>query len=125
MCLGAATSPCAAQHMNAPDAPCRDVAVTALLDRCLRQAYVAADQALNRVYGDIRAALAPADRQYLQDAERDWVKFRDAICAAERHLYEGGTGASPAFSACLEDETRRHVRDLRAIYDWKVTKATP
>jgi uncharacterized protein YecT (DUF1311 family) len=122
MVLGCSQVPSWGQHMNAPEAPCRHAGSNAETAQCFDQEYKRADHELNRVYAEVRAALAPADRRNLEDAERAWLKYRDATCAAERSLYDGGTGAFPAYSACLEEETRQRTNDLRAIYSWKVEK---
>ena len=111
--------------MNAAEAPCRNVVVTAEMAQCFDRARKDADQELNRAYVEIRAVLAPKDRQNLEDAERAWLKYRDATCAAERDLYAGGTGSFPAHLACLEEETRLRTSDLRATYGWKFEKASP
>lgn len=121
--FGSSQVPCRAQHMNASEAPCRDAVATADMAQCFDRAYKNADHELNRVYTEVRAVLASQDQRNLEDAERVWLKYRDATCAAERSLYEGGTAASPAYLACLEEETRRRASDLRAIYGWKVEKA--
>ncbi len=109
-----------AQHMNALQAPCRDAVATADVAQCFDRASMKADRELNRIYAEVRSALAPRDRQNLEDAERAWLKYRDATCAAERDLYDGGTAAFPAYAACIEEVTRERVSDLRTIYGWKV-----
>ena len=115
-----------AQHMNAPDAPCGDVAVTTDLARCLNRALASADQKLNDTYARIQKVLAARDRSTdsanLVRAERIWVQFRDATWAAERDLYGGGTASGPAHLACLEAQTRQRNADLTATYGWILEK---
>jgi uncharacterized protein YecT (DUF1311 family) len=65
------------------------------------------------------------DRQKLEEAEQAWLKYRDATCTAERSLYDEGTGAFPAYAACLEEETRQHASDLRTTHGWKAEKSRP
>jgi uncharacterized protein YecT (DUF1311 family) len=115
-------SPSLAQHMNAPASACRNAVTTADMSRCFDQAFKAADRELNGVYAEVRAVLAEKDRQNLQDAQRAWLKYRDATCAAEYALYGGGTGGTPARLACLEAQTRQRTSDLRTTYGWKVEK---
>jgi uncharacterized protein YecT (DUF1311 family) len=123
--IGCSQVPCWAQHMNSPEAPCRHVVVTAELTQCFDHAYKNVDRDLNKIFADIRAVLAPTERQNLEESERAWLKYRDATCVAERKLYDGGTGAFPAFAACLEEETRQHVSDLHATYGWRIEKSRP
>ena len=80
------------------------------------------DRKLNQTYTQILSVLQPDDQQKLRTAQRLWVQFRDTTCAAERDLYEGGTGANPALLACVEEEARLRTNDLRATYGWLVEK---
>jgi uncharacterized protein YecT (DUF1311 family) len=114
---------CWAQHMNAPDAPCRTAVVTTEAAQCLDRAYKHAASELDLVYRAVQIVIAPEDRQNLDAAEQAWLKYRDATCVAERNLYKGGTGAGPAYSACLEEETRERSNDLRVTYGWMLEKA--
>jgi uncharacterized protein YecT (DUF1311 family) len=121
--LACAPIPCLAQHMNAPGAPCRNAGSNAETAQCLDLAFRQADRDLNAAYAQVRKGLSPEDQARLEGAERAWLKYRDATCEAERGLYQGGTGAAPAYSACLEGETRQRANDLRATYGWLVEKA--
>lgn len=108
-----------AQHMNAAGAPCQKTSgVVPALDNCFARMYKAADSQLNQVYEQIRQGLAPDQQQQLLAAQRLWIQFRDATCKAESDLYKGGSEASPAYTACLEEETRQRTADLKTIYDW-------
>lgn len=119
--LGVA-SPLHAQHMNAADAPCKAAGTGVEQANCLDLAAKKADADLNGVYRRITAILEAADRQKLQNAERTWLLYRDQTCAAERDLYEGGTGGLTAYPACFEAVTRHRIGDLKTAYWWKVEK---
>lgn len=108
-----------AQHMNAPGAPCQKTnGVTTALDNCFGRTYKAADNQLNLLYKQIRQVLTPDEQQQLLEAQRLWLQLRDATCKAESDLYKGGDAESPAYSACLEEETRQRTADLKTIYGW-------
>jgi uncharacterized protein YecT (DUF1311 family) len=112
--------------MNAPAARCRDTATTADTADCFYAASKKADAELNRTYSEIGAALKNRGRkddiENLVDAQRLWLQFRDASCKAERALYQGGTAAPVAYSACIEELTRKRTEDLKATYEWVVIK---
>jgi len=116
----AASVPALAQHMNETDSPCTRVAVTVDLANCLAKARDAADAKLNAAYKQLRAKLDPADGQRLLATQRLWIQYRDANCAAERDLYDGGTAASPAYLACLEAMTRARTKELAVTYAVKL-----
>jgi uncharacterized protein YecT (DUF1311 family) len=112
-----------AQHMNSADAPCRNVAVTIAMENCFDRAYKAADSGLNQTYSQISKVLQPDDLQRLKVAQRLWIQLRDATCTAESNLYNGGTASAPAYSACLEEETRQRTADLKTTYGWVIANS--
>jgi uncharacterized protein YecT (DUF1311 family) len=107
-----------AQHMNAVDAPCRTAGPDAEKTRCFIAEAQAAESEMNAVYIKVREALAPSDQSKLQIAQRLWVQFRDANCAAERGLYEGGSAAPMAGAACVAADTRQRMTELNTMYGW-------
>jgi len=111
-----------AQHMNAPDAPCGHHPGTTDMMACLDRAHQKADQDLNATYARIMRFLTADERPSLIEAQRQWLRYRDASCASERQLYGGGTALGPAYLACMEAETRHRAADLRTAYGWRVDK---
>jgi uncharacterized protein YecT (DUF1311 family) len=112
------------QHLNAPGAPCQKTGgVTAALDNCFARTYKAADDQLNELYKQIRQVLTPDEQQQLLLTHRLWLQLRDATCKAESDLYKGGDAESPAFAACLEEETRQRTVDLKTIYGWVIANS--
>jgi uncharacterized protein YecT (DUF1311 family) len=75
-----------------------------------------ADAQLNSLYAQIEARLAGDDRERLAAAERSWLGYRDANCAAETGLYSGGSIAPQIESACLAKLTEERTAELRRIY---------
>ena len=111
-----------AQHMNAADAPCRGPASNAEGTRCFIDASHTADKKLNQVYARVGEVLDPDEQKELQAAQRLWLKFRDANCAAERNLYGGGTAVSMVYAACIKADTRQRTAELKMMYGWRVEK---
>jgi uncharacterized protein YecT (DUF1311 family) len=113
-----------AQHMNAAGAPCQKTGgVIVALDNCFARTYRAADGQLNQLYKQIRQVLTPDQQQQLVTAQRLWLQLRDATCKAESDLYKGGDAESPAYSACLEEETRQRTADLKTTYGWVIANS--
>jgi uncharacterized protein YecT (DUF1311 family) len=112
-----------AQHMNSAGAPCRGDAVTLAMENCFDKAYRAADRGLNQTYSQISKVLNPDELEQLKVAQRLWIQFRDSTCRAESDLYKGGTASAPAYSACLEELTRKRTADLKTIYGWVIANA--
>lgn len=109
-------SPSHAQHMNEPGGPCADVSVTTELVDCLSKAKGAAESDLNVTYQNIRKKLPRNDADRLAATQRAWITYRDQNCSAERALYDGGTGAYPAYLACLEAMTKSRIKELKTTY---------
>lgn len=111
-----------AQHMNAPDSPCKSPASNAEMTACFISASKTADERLNKTYNRIREVLSADEQRDLQAAQRLWLGFRDANCSAERNLYAGGSAAPMVYAACVEADTRQRTSDLKAMYGWRLEK---
>lgn len=99
------------------------------IDACVERKLKAADRLLNETYGIVIKELTagpdtddPQDllvnseiQRTLIEAERQWVRFKDAQCAAERSLIGTGTAASAVEGQCLIDLTRERIRFLRGV----------
>jgi len=123
--------PISAQHMNEKDSPCAGIAVTADLVECLSKARSSADVKLDAMYKRVQQTLRTRsdtwpdtkdDAQRLQNAQRLWLQYRDANCAAERDLYNGGTGGPPTYLACMEAMARARTKEMQVMYGWLVEK---
>jgi uncharacterized protein YecT (DUF1311 family) len=114
-----------AQHMNSAAAPaaCRNAVVTLQMEECFDRAYKAADSKLNQEYSQIEKVLNPDELAQLKVAQRLWIQLRDATCKAEGDLYSGGTASTPAYFACLEEETRLRTADLNTTYGWVIANS--
>jgi uncharacterized protein YecT (DUF1311 family) len=110
-----------AQHMSAPDVACRSGSSAEITQCFIAEAQVA-DNDLTLVYGRIWDVLVPDDQARLQTAQRVWIQFRDANCAAERELYAGASAAATVFYACLAADTRQRTIDLNTMYGGRLQK---
>ena len=82
---------------------------------CAEAAYAAADRRLNRSYAAAREALAAEQGgTLLLDAQRLWLKFRDADCRVVAHHTRGGLLARFLWFSCLADHSERRATALDA-----------
>ena len=116
----------AAPAAQAQQIDCMDPQNTNEATFCAEEAWIAADGELNLAYGlaitmakriDERAGLEdrvqdPPAEELLRDAQRKWIEFRDAACAAESQLAEGGTSLGLRTLTCLGRLTLRRTEDL-------------
>lgn len=84
------------------------------------------DGKLNQAYQQLRSLRQMSDAglpdnlaiqaQTLRDMQRAWITYRDARCGHEASLWQGGTGASPAFLNCMMHLTADQALYLFALY---------
>jgi len=110
------------QHMNSPTAPCQKPAATVETANCFARSLKDADGNMQQLYEKLKEKLPAEDFIRLRDAQRLWLKFRDANCTAEYNLYGGGTAGPVAHLACLVADTRARIAELHTIYDWQLEK---
>ncbi len=97
----------------AQDVDCATDGTQLALTVCATRAFEAADAGLNDAYRAAVAAAVDAPQEaLLRDAQRAWIPFRDAACAAAADRYRGGSIAPMVAATCLERLTRERTRDL-------------
>lgn len=108
--MALAAAPAAAQ-----DVDCATAETTVELSYCATLDFEAADAALNEAYAAavaVARGYEGAQEEYLRDAQRAWIAFRDAACEAEAMLFEGGTAQPMTGTACmarLSEERAEHL----------------
>ena len=66
--------------------------------------------------------MAPDHAEGIARAERIWISYRDAFCASEHDLFDGGTGGLSAEPTCRVSLTRQHIGQLKDAFWWRVEK---
>lgn len=121
LALAGSWSPCFAQRSDAPKDLCQGLAniATAI---CFEGEYKRASGELNAFLAQIRDALTqPEDRVRLEKAQIAWETYRDLTCDADSRAYfDDGSGRGTEAATCLDVETRLRLKDLQAIYGWRV-----
>ena len=96
---------------------CKEANTQLEMNQCSAAGFHKADSELNMLYASARKKLAAADSAKLQEAQRAWLKYRDANCDAETSLYEGGSIQPAIRAGCLERTTRARIAELHAVYE--------
>lgn len=100
----------------APAADCSDTAVDqADMTICADTHFKEADAALNASYAKLIKELDPDTAAKLRAAQRLWLPYRDAACAAEAFLFDGGSMQPMIQSECLARLTKARLQDLTAF----------
>lgn len=106
----------------AQDLDCANATSQVEMTGCAARAFERADADLNAAYqvavADAKRVDAaepswdPSNFEMLRDAQRAWIPYRDAACAAESNWARGGTMQNMLFYICLERLTKRRADDL-------------
>lgn len=85
---------------------------------CADAAYKDADRSLNAQYAATRKAVLAYDlegEKLLIAAQRAWVTFRDAHCAAASFAFKGGTMEPMVRLLCLAETTTARTAELKKM----------
>jgi uncharacterized protein YecT (DUF1311 family) len=95
---------------------CKNAANTLEMNQCADIEQKQVEQKLNAVYQKTLKEFGGADdagtKAALINAQRAWVKFREADCKAEYKKWEGGTIRSVMFSGCMQDRAQKRIKEL-------------
>ncbi len=94
---------------------------------CAEAEWMAADAELNAAYKQAMAVLREVDASlgkgdkaganFLKQAQRDWIAFRDNACAAEAYPMHGGSAEAMAIYGCRARLTTERSLGLHYIAD--------
>lgn len=87
---------------------CADAEDQATMNQCAEAAFEASDKKLNELYKQIEARLADDEdtKKLLIQAQRDWVKFRDAECRFRTAGAAGGSVVPMLVATCMDELTQ-------------------
>jgi uncharacterized protein YecT (DUF1311 family) len=105
---------------------CPNATSTVQMNECMAQAAKTADAKLNRTYQHVLATLKGADddaqqsypastKASLVEAQRAWVRYRDADCMAVFHQSQGGSIRTVAQLSCVKERTEQRTRELEVF----------
>jgi len=110
---------------TAQNVDCDNAQMQIEINFCAEQEWIAADEDLNAAYRGARAHMRTIDADLpanlrgaevqLRDAQRAWVTFRDAACAAEGFALRGGTAEAMVIYFCLARLTLQRTADLETL----------
>ena len=111
-----------ATPIAAQDVDCANATAQVELTYCAEQDWMDADADLNAAYKAAMALMKQIDADLPQDeqgaaanlkaAQRAWISFRDAACAAEGYLMHGGSAEPMVIYGCRAGLTKVRAADL-------------
>jgi uncharacterized protein YecT (DUF1311 family) len=109
--VNAQTSTSKAQTLSDP---CSTDSTENELDDCAAKLLAKVDEELKRVYKRIVAQLEAVDRKHLLLTQRDWLRYRDINCTAQRQAKSSNPIRQPL---CLVRSTESRIKELIRIYE--------
>lgn len=94
---------------------CDDARTQTDMNRCAAMAYARADTALNQTYQQVLQSTESARQETLREAQRAWIRMRDADCELENAEFEGGSIHPMLFALCQAHATRLRTGQLRQL----------
>lgn len=93
---------------------CADAEDQATMNQCADAAFKKSDAKLNTLYKQIESRLKddPDTKKLLVQAQRDWVKFRDAECDFQTAGAAGGSVMPMLISMCMDSLTQSRIKDF-------------
>jgi uncharacterized protein YecT (DUF1311 family) len=75
--------------------------------------YQKSDAKLNQIYNQLMKISEPSEKKLLVQAQKNWLKFRDAHCNFEISAYQGGSIQPLIYSDCLTECTETRIKQLK------------
>ena len=85
---------------------------------CAQKNFEVKDRQLNVLYQTVLKQLdsyrdnGSATKKLLIISQRRWVEFRDADCAAQQRLYQGGSASAEIYLDCMTKHTEQRIKEL-------------
>jgi uncharacterized protein YecT (DUF1311 family) len=85
------------------------------MNDCSRRQLTKSDTELNQEYKQIINCMKPSskDAKPLIEAQRAWLKYRDAECAFQGSASKGGSIQPMIITGCLKNITDQRAKDLK------------
>lgn len=84
--------------------------------------YKKADKELNVAYQNLMKLISPQEKIKLVEAQKLWIKFRDAECSFQGMEYKGGSFESMTVIMCKTKLTEQRTKDLKELVNDKQNK---
>lgn len=96
-------------------ASCDNASNSVEIRECLNAESKIVERRLAQTYKTVLAT-HNNDTQYKQliiQAQREWVKFKEADCKAQAYIFQGGSGYGISYLACVNEYAKQRENTLR------------
>lgn len=105
------------EEMRKKQDACRELSSYPQIAGCHQSLLQESDAALNKEYKELVSYFSGTNEQNLNDAQKKWIRFRDADCHFSEPRNGDGSITSANRAACLADRT---IERLKHLEDYNV-----
>lgn len=92
---------------------CKNAVATPDINECAAVEQKKTEDKLNLVYQQVIKSITDAEtKKALTEAQRAWVKFREADCKAIYTQYKTGTARTVMYIGCMQGHAETRIKDL-------------
>lgn len=92
---------------------CAKAVTTADINECASIEQKKVEDKLNKLYQGIVKPLEGDEKKTLVEAQRAWIKFREADCNAVYQRWIDGTIRNVLFISCMQDRAETRIKELQ------------
>lgn len=92
------------------------------MNEVAKKEFEKSDNELNELYNLLLKSLSGENKQKLVNAQKAWVKYRDAHCQAVTDLYQGGSAFYLIKYSCLKEITEQRIVVLKSAYQERLER---
>ena len=99
---------------------CNKAVTTPEMNECAAIDQKKVEIRLNQTYQRVMKSLGGSDaetRKKLIEAQRAWIKFREADCAAVYQQHVGGTIRGLMYSGCMQSRAEQRIKELKQFME--------
>jgi uncharacterized protein YecT (DUF1311 family) len=101
---------------------CKNPMTTYDMRECASLDFEKADKKLNTAYNKLRKMQDKIGKQKLKDAQKAWIKYRDAKAVFDADAFRGGTAEPLLYTSSLTQTTKNRAKELKS--DLQMLKET-
>lgn len=95
---------------------CKNAVATPDINECASIEQKKVEDKLNKAYQQVIKSIGePATKKALIEAQRAWVRFREADCKAVYEQYKTGTIRTVMFIGCMQEHAEQRIKDLESF----------
>jgi Uncharacterized protein conserved in bacteria len=94
---------------------CSNAQTQSEMNQCASADYKKSDNELNMTYQQVLKLTSGEQRNLLQSAQKEWIRFRDADCKFQTFKSSDGSVNPLNTALCLQSKTEQRTKELKSM----------